>query len=36
MKKGGEGMMLTEIGVEERESTPVLDVNLKHELLKEL
>lgn len=29
-------MMLTEIGVEERESTPVLDVNLKHELLKEL
>lgn len=29
-------MMLTEIGVEERESAPVLDVNLKHELLKEL
>ena len=36
MKKGSEGMMLTEIGVEEREATPVLDVNLKHELLKEL
>lgn len=29
-------MMLTEIGIEEKEGPPVLDVNLKHELLKEL
>lgn len=28
--------MLTEIAAEEREATPALDVNLKHELLKEL
>ena len=29
-------MMLTEIGLEEREGPPTLDPNLKHELLKEL
>lgn len=37
MKKGlNEGMMITEIGIEEKEAPPVLDPNLKHEMLKEL
>jgi hypothetical protein len=37
MKKGlTEGMMLTEIGLEEKEAQPILDPNLKHEMLKEL
>lgn len=38
MKKGNTltGMMLTEIGLEEKEAPPLLDPNLKHEMLKEL
>lgn len=34
MKKNSQGMMLTEVALEEE--VPQLDVNLKHELLKEL
>ena len=32
-----EGMMITEVGMEDKKgSVPILDPNLKHELLKEL
>jgi hypothetical protein len=31
-----EGVMLTEIRVEEKEEAPVLDPTLKHDMLKEL